>query len=197
MSSASVRRRWRARCAALAAGVIVSAAFAPANAAAIAVSVDFNQDRHSINPEVYGVNFGTDAQAQDLRFPLRRYGGNSTSRHNWESDVHNTAFDYFFENIPDSADAPYTDSTDQFIGRTRLDGGQPLMTLNTLGYVPLDPRIGGVPKTRGFSIVKYGLQDQNECDVCYGNASCLLYSTSPRPASTTSPATTRPTPPRP
>ena len=59
--------------------------------------------RRAIRPEIYGVNFGDDAQHVDLRYPLRRSGGNSTTRYNWQSDSHNTAFDWFWQNIADGS----------------------------------------------------------------------------------------------
>ena len=37
--------------------------------------IDFTRDRRAINAEIYGVNFGSDAQHADLRYPVRRSGG--------------------------------------------------------------------------------------------------------------------------
>jgi len=51
-----------------------------AAAGAVDVAVDPGADRHPISPLVYGVNFGSDAQAARLHWPLRRWGGNATSR---------------------------------------------------------------------------------------------------------------------
>ncbi|MFO1496667.1 MAG: hypothetical protein U1F26_18650, partial [Lysobacterales bacterium] len=66
--------------------------------AAALVTLDLNGPRRPINPLIYGVNFGSDAQHADLRYPTRRWGGNRTSRYNWQFDVDNTANDYFFQN---------------------------------------------------------------------------------------------------
>jgi hypothetical protein len=142
---------------------------APLGAPSIAVAVDFAQDRRAINPEIYGVNFGTDGQHADLRYPVRRRGGNSTTRYNWQLDVHNTAFDYFFQNIVDDAldpmQLPSGSSADQFMDATRQHGGEAIQTLNTLGRVPVDVR----EKRFGFRISVYGPQDSDECRFYFGN----------------------------
>ncbi len=55
----------------------------------------------AVSPLIYGVNFGSLAQANRLRWPVRRWGGNSVTRYSWEFDTHNTASDWFFFNIVD------------------------------------------------------------------------------------------------
>ena len=73
-------------------------------AVTVAVSVDPGADRHAISPLVYGVNFGDDAQAADLKWPVRRWGGNSTTRYSWQDDIANHASDWFFYNIESGPD---------------------------------------------------------------------------------------------
>src|SRR5262249_56973054 len=68
--------------------------------AQVTVTVDAAQDAHPISPLIYGMNFPDGAQLARGRIPLVRWGGNSTSRYNYQIDVSNTAADYFFENIP-------------------------------------------------------------------------------------------------
>jgi hypothetical protein len=55
--------------------------------------------RKAISPLVYGMNFGSAAQANRVRWPVRRWGGNSVTRYSWELDTHNTARDWFYFNI--------------------------------------------------------------------------------------------------
>ncbi len=62
------------------------------------MAVDPNADRHPVSPLIYGMNFGTAAQMSRLKVPVRRWGGNSTTRYNWENDTHNSANDWFFFN---------------------------------------------------------------------------------------------------
>jgi hypothetical protein len=48
------------------------------------------------------MNFADRALATELRLSVDRWGGNSTSRYNWQNTTYNTGSDYFFENIPPS-----------------------------------------------------------------------------------------------
>jgi hypothetical protein len=139
------------------------AASAPAAAATtIAVTVDPGADRHPISPLIFGVNFGDDAQAARLRWPVRRWGGNATTRYSWQDDVSNHASDWFFYNLPnDNANPqnlPNGSASDGFVAATRAAAGEPLITVPTIGWTPID-------RTRrwGFSVAKYGAQQATEC----------------------------------
>ncbi len=127
----------------------------------VALSVDVQSNRRVIDPMIYGVNFGSNAQHARLRYPTRRWGGNSTTRYNWQFDVHNTAGDWFYQNIGDGNgnNLPAVSTANAFVTSTRAQGGDPLITLPTIGWVPRDDR----SKRWSFSILKYGAQTQNEC----------------------------------
>lgn len=135
----------------------------PLAAANVTATVNLGVNRRAIDPDIYGVNFGSNAQHADLRYPLRRSGGNSTTRLNWESDSHNTAFDYFYQNIADGPGTglPGNSTINQFIESTRAQGGDAMVTIPTIGWKPIGDRI----KRWGFSIIKYGPQDSNECAI--------------------------------
>ncbi len=161
MSSHSRRYRW---------GVLVSlglALAAPARGADVTVAIDPNADRKAVSPLIYGVNFGSVAQANRLRWPVRRWGGNSVTRYSWEHDTHNTASDWFFFNIVDgtSTTLPNGSTADAFMSETRNAGGQVLLTVPTIGWTPKDRQ-----KRWGYSIAKYGAQQSNEC-IASNNAS--------------------------
>ncbi len=66
------------------------------------LSIDAAADVHPISPYIYGMNFALTDVATEVRLPVRRWGGNSTTRFNWQIDVHNTGSDWYFENIPDA-----------------------------------------------------------------------------------------------
>ncbi|HXO29106.1 MAG TPA: glycoside hydrolase family 44 protein [Thermoanaerobaculia bacterium] len=159
-------RRWRSVAALLAAA---AAAVAPAAASPITVTVDPGAGRHPISPLIYGVNFGDDAQAASLRWPVRRWGGNSTTRYSWQDDTTNHASDWFFYNLPDDnpnpQNLPFGSSSDLFVGATRVAAGEPLITVSTIGWTPTDRS-----RRWGFSVAKYGPQQATECTVT-GNAS--------------------------
>jgi hypothetical protein len=127
----------------------------------VTVSINLAGPRRAIDPLIYGVNFGSDAQHADLHYPTRRWGGNSTSRYNWQFDVHNTANDYFFQNIVDGdgVNLPDNSSANQFVVATKAQGGEALLTVPTIGWVPKDLRT----KLWGFSQQLYGAQTLDEC----------------------------------
>ncbi len=129
--------------------------------AAVTVTVNLQGTRRAINPEAYGVNFGSNAQHADLRYPTRRWGGNRTSRYNWEFDVDNTANDYFFQNIAagNGNNLPNDSSANQFVISTRQSGGEPLISIPTIGWVAKDSRA----KLWSFSETVYGAQTLDEC----------------------------------
>src|SRR3990172_1370527 len=70
------------------------------------VTVDVNASRRPIDPRVYGIAYGTTAQLADLNVPLNRYGGNNTSRYNWQLNADNRGQDWYFESIPESSSTP-------------------------------------------------------------------------------------------
>ena len=128
----------------------------------IQVTVDPNADQRPISPLVYGVNFGNDSEFAALHYPLRRWGGNGTTRYNWRKDATNHASDWFFINLPssdaDSTGLPDDSSADLWIEETLLAGSEAIITVPTIGWVARD-RV----KRWGYSVAKYGAQQQTEC----------------------------------
>ncbi len=118
-----------------------------------ALTVNATADRHPISPYIYGMNFASEAIADDLRLPVRRWGGNSTSRFNWQLDVHNTGMDWYFENIPDE---PGT--VDQFVDQDRRTGTKTLLTMPLIGWTP-KRRVASHPYDCGFTSIAYPTQD--------------------------------------
>jgi hypothetical protein len=116
----------------------------------------------AISPLIYGVNFGDTAQANRIRWPVRRWGGNAVTRYSWEHDISNRGSDWFFYSIenanPNPGELPNNSASDHFIDETRAAGGEVLLTVPTIGFTPID-------RTRrwGFSVAKYGAQQQTEC----------------------------------
>jgi len=128
----------------------------------VAIAINPALDRRPIDPRIYGVNFGNVALHNELHWPVRRWGGNSTTRYNWRVDVHNTASDYFYQNIvaPDPGTLPHGSSTDVFIDQTFAGGGEPILTVPMIGFTP---REDGRVKRWGFSQAAYGAQSLDEC----------------------------------
>ena len=134
----------------------------------VSIVVDPMADRRPISPLVYGVAYGDATRTAEVGYPVRRWGGNAVSRYNWRSAVHNTASDYFFQNIVDAvvdpALLPEGSSSDIFVDETLSAGAEVLLTAPAIGWIPVAER----EKKWGFSISKYGPQLGDECSF-YGS----------------------------
>jgi hypothetical protein len=125
----------------------------------VTVSVDANANRHPINPSVYGVAYGTATTLADLNAPLNRYGGNNTSRYNWQINADNRGQDWYYESIGDSS-AVAGERGDTFFSMTRGAGAQTLLTIPMVGWVA---KVGsGRGKLASFSQARYGAQTGND-----------------------------------
>ena len=97
-----------------------------------ALVVDAANGRHAIHPEIYGLAFASPATLTALRVPLNRWGGDGTTLFNWQTNVGNHDFSYFYENIPG-------DSADSFVAANTGAGAATLMTIPTIGWTPQAP----------------------------------------------------------
>jgi PKD repeat protein len=122
---------------------------------AATINVDANANQRAIDARIYGLAFATPAQLQDLNVPLNRWGGNNTSRYNWQQNADNRGSDWYFESIA-YASATAGAEADQFIADSKNAGAQPMMTIPTIGWVA---KLGANrSKLSSFSIAKYGAQ---------------------------------------
>ncbi len=136
--------------------------FDPTPPAAVSVTVDPALDRRAISDLIYGVNFASAAQLAEVGYTLNRWGGNSTTRFNWQLDVHNSAFDWFYFNYAAANDPqalPVGSEADQFMVTSRTAGAEVVLTVPTIG------RVAGPDRERrwSFSQTLYGPQLQDEC----------------------------------
>jgi PKD repeat protein len=144
-------------------GVLVAAALfglaAQAQNPTASVTVDAGVNRHAINPNVYGIAYGTTTQLADLNVPINRYGGNNSSRYNWQINADNRDADWYFESIGDTSSVA-GERVDTFISNTRAGGAQALITIPMIGWVA---QLGASrAKLAGFSQAKYGTQTGND-----------------------------------
>ncbi len=142
-------------------GISLMAAFGTAYAFAqnplTTISVDASANRHAINPNIYGVAYAAASDIANLNASLNRWGGNSTSRYNWQIDAHSAGSDWYFETYPDSSGTPGA-SADSYVATTRSanNGAQPLFTIPMIDYLAnLGPNRSTL---EGFSVKKYGAQ---------------------------------------
>ncbi len=133
----------------------------PSAAQPIVVTVDPSADRRPISPLIYGVNLGSSGEFSALPYPLRRWGGNAVTRYNWTKDATNRASDWFFINLPESSDStnlPDGSTADLWLDQTLGAGAEAILTVPMIGWTARD-RV----KRWGFSVAKYGPQQETEC----------------------------------
>jgi hypothetical protein len=122
----------------------------------INVTVDALSNRHAISTYVYGGAYPQDSPTiTDSGLSVVRWGGNSTSRYNWQLFTYNAANDWYFEdfNYSEIGDA---DST-KFITDVKNAGSHPLMTMVMLPWVAQSAENGSNGHW-SFSVAKYGGQ---------------------------------------
>ncbi|GEM46760.1 glycoside hydrolase family 44 protein [Deinococcus cellulosilyticus] len=121
------------------------------------LNVDAALGRKPISPNIYGISFAGETLAKDLKLPVRRWGGNRTSRFNYKVDADATASDWYFEGYPvansNPGILPKGNAVDLFVQQDRRTGTASLITVPMIGYVTRDRNI-----TCGFSVKKYGAQ---------------------------------------
>ena len=127
----------------------------------LTISVDVSADRYAISPDIYGINFAEEELATILKLPVRRWGGNHTSRYNWQKDTFNSDNDWFFESTPvenNNPDAlPTGSATDLFVEQDRRLGTKTLLTIPMIGWTTKDREFNC-----GFSVAKYGPQQRTD-----------------------------------
>jgi hypothetical protein len=127
---------------------------------ATTVNVDASANRHAINPNIYGIAYGDSHDMTTLNAPLNRWGGNATSRYNWQIDAHSAAADWYFETYSDGSGTP-AGSADAYVSTTRANSGaEPLFTIPLIDYLAnLGPNRSTL---EGFSVKKYGPQQSTD-----------------------------------
>ncbi len=136
---------------------LFGAASASAQNPSTSVSVDANANRRTINPNIYGICYGDAHDMETLNAPLNRWGGNSTTRYNWQIDAHSAGADWYFETYSDGSGTP-SGSADAWVATTRAanNGAEPLFTVPMINY--LASLGSGRSTLEGFSVTKYGAQ---------------------------------------
>ena len=161
------------------AGVLVAAA---ATACTLAgqpppvaqLMVDVAANRRAISPRIYGVANAPAAELRDLNVPLNRYGGNNTSRYNWQQNADNRGMDWYFESVPGS-DAEPGGRVRTFIDEARASGAEPMVTIPMMDWIA---RLGpNRTKLASFSQAKYGRQTGSDTETFPDAGNGILQST--------------------
>ena len=98
------------------------------------VTVNVNAGRHPIDPRIYGLAYGTTAQLTDLHVPLNGYGGNNSSRYNWQLNADNRAQDWYYESIGETS-ATAGERGDTIFSLSKAAGAQAMLTVPMIGWI--------------------------------------------------------------
>lgn len=137
------------------------------NTTPAAMSVDCSAPTREISPLIYGIAFSARAEYQSdhqwkLGATARRWGGNPTSRFNWElGNAWNTASDYFFENVDYVQRTDFTWASFLEVDRDRQISTA--LTVPMLGWVAKDK------KSNSYPVDLFGKQQQVDGDRNAGN----------------------------
>ena len=140
--------------------------FDPTPPGPVAVAVDPALDRRPVSAHLFGVNFATPQQIADVGYTVNRWGGNRTSRYNWQLDVDSSAADWFFTNYTASEPAPPLpagSAADDFVLDSRAAGADVVLTLPTLGRVAGPDRVRRWSFSQQMPPAGYGPQTLDEC----------------------------------
>ena len=113
-----------------------------------------------ISPLVYGIAYAVSSDARDpfvwsMRPTARRWGGNPTSRYNWElGNAWNTANDWFYENVNYTGDPTY--SYRRFLAADVEHHVATALTVPMLGWVAKDT------SSFSFPVSAFGAQAQTD-----------------------------------
>ena len=132
-------------------GSVTVALSQPAASSGPALTVDAGTVTHAINPYIYGMNAfqlaGT--TAADAHITIDRWGGDATSRYNYQLDVSNSASDWYFENnIPQGGTGKQ--DTGAFNAQFQADKAIDAKTIGTVpvnGWVAKDGASCSFPNT--------------------------------------------------
>lgn len=132
----------------------------------LTLTIDTTAVQYPISPYIYGMNFAAENLAAELDLPVQRWGGNHTSRYNWQLSMTNLGSDWFFENVPQGngvnpANLPHGSATDKEIEQNIRTGTETLLTVPIMGWTA-KRRVEDHPYDCGFSQAKYGSQQSSD-----------------------------------
>jgi hypothetical protein len=143
-----------------------------ASTSSVSIQIDDRAPGKPISDLIYGRNdlsFGR--HDTDLTYPIVRFGGNATSRYNWQQNAWNAGKDWYYLNNV----FPYQPRVGRFSGNFSYTDAI-ILKQSSLGQDTLItiPMIGWVAKNRetawGYSVKKFGKQEHTEQDQSRGDA---------------------------
>ena len=138
----------------------------PAASNGPALSVDAGNVTHAINPYIYGMNaWGLDPAAEKAAgLSINRWGGNATSRYNYQLDVTSSASDWYFENQYGLAGGSQSNSS--FNAQVTADIA---VGARTMGTVPVNGWVAKDGTSCSFPVATYPNQQKIDSGRGCGN----------------------------
>jgi hypothetical protein len=168
-----------------------------------ALTVDVNtpntpgENPHAISPYVYGMNaYVLDSTSEKIANPgVLRWGGDDTSRYNYQNNMTNSASDYYFENFQGGGgqfpNATGSTNFTQFVQSTDSAGAAALGTVPVLGWVANSTQYAcGFPESQFPGQESYDSAncgngvDPDGTNSCTSSGGCDLYGNSTTQANT-------------
>ncbi|MGA8022697.1 MAG: glycoside hydrolase family 44 protein, partial [Candidatus Acidiferrales bacterium] len=134
------------------------------------LTVDAAGNPHAINPDIYGLaNYGLDAGfAKEIQVPNIRWGGDGTTRYNWQVDSSNAGFDWYFMGGNGEATPVPSASADLMINTYKTASNA-----HTLLTIPIIPYVNkSAAWTCSFPVSVYGPQQSTNPYVHPNGDSC-------------------------
>jgi len=132
------------------------------------LSVNVASGRYPISPYIYGLaSYGstTNAFAQKISLPVVRWGGDGTTRYNWQYDSSNAGYDWFFMSGSGSNNPTPGGSADAMI--TSYQPGTSLITIPIIPYVN-----NSAAWNCSFPVAVYGAQQSTNPYVFVNGGAC-------------------------
>ncbi len=135
----------------------------PAASAGPSLTVDAGTVTHAINPYIYGWNAFqlSSSAAATANISINRWGGDATSRYNYQLDVTNAASDWYFENSTGSTGLQDTSQFNQLVQSNQAINSKTIGTVPVNGWVSKDGTSCSFPVTtypNQVAIDPYGLK---------------------------------------
>ena len=124
----------------------------PTAASGPALTIDVANQTHAINPYIYGMNAYqlTTTTGKAANIAIDRWGGDATSRYNFQLDVTSSASDYFFENQNGLAGGSQSNSS--FNAQVAADQS---ITAKTIGTLPVNGWVAKDGTACSFPLATY------------------------------------------
>ncbi len=129
----------------------------------VSLAVNCHAPGHAISPWIYGIasSHKLDAPYEELGATVGRWGGNTSSRYNWElGNAWNSGVDWYFKNTDYSNRDGFTWRDELAFNRAK--GVKTALTVPTLGWVAKDR------KSFSFPVSELGPQDSADGDAGNG-----------------------------